>query len=220
MPKRILYLGLDPSHYVANGEVIHWPIIQIVPRPLTEPSVHDSLSNFTHYSHLIVTSKSTVAILQDYLPRLGIDRQIWAAKATLAVGQVTAKHLQACGITPLKVAQEETAEGIIHELQQLPLQQAHVFWPHSSQARSIIKDFLMTQKIRHTTCILYDPKPCVPETIPCLDNVDEIVFTSPSTVEAFLAIFGTLPSHIPLSAIGPITARFLEEKKKSSTGLA
>jgi uroporphyrinogen-III synthase len=209
---RILYLGLDPTHYQTNGEVIHWPIIQIVPRPLSDPSILEALSNFAHYSHIIVTSKSTVAILQDYLPLLGIDLRTWAAKVTLAVGRVTEKHLRECGLNFIRVAQQETAEGIVHELKQLQLEQASVFWPHSSQARMMIKEFLVTAGIRHSTCILYDPKPQIPHAIPAIETFDEIVFTSPSTVEAFLHIFGKIPVQIRLVAIGPITAQFLAKK--------
>jgi uroporphyrinogen-III synthase len=214
MSKRILYLGLDPTHYACKGEVFHWPIIQIIPRPLSEPSVQQALHHFQQYSHVIITSKSTVAILKDYLARLGIELQIWKQKTTLAVGQVTAKHLEACGIKPAKVAQEETAEGMIHELAQMSLEDAHVFWPHSAQARPVIKDFLVNRHIRHTTCQLYDTKSQVPGALPNLADFDEIVFTSPSTIEAFLQIFGTFPSQIELVAIGPITARFLEAQQK------
>ncbi len=102
MVKKVLYLGLDPSHYLSNKEVIHWPIIQIVPRPLSETALYQSLIKFKHYSHVIVTSKTTVFILQNYLTQLGIDLEIWKNKKTLAVGKITAKHLQAYGILPLK----------------------------------------------------------------------------------------------------------------------
>lgn len=214
MPKRILYLGLDPSHYASQEEIIHWPIIRIVPRPINDPTICEALQNFDSYSHIIITSKSTAAILHHYLIQLDIDIQKWSHKMTLAVGKVTAKHLQAYGITPYRVAQEETAEGIIQELQQLPLKDAHVFWPHSAQARSIIKDFLTIQHIRHTTCIFYEPEHYISHPLPHLELFDEIVFTSPSTVEAFLKIFGSFPPNIQITPIGPITANFLTEKQK------
>ena len=212
MSKRILYLGLDPTHYATNGQIIHWPIIQIVPRPLSDPAIHEALSNFELYSHVIVTSKSTVPILLGYLSQLSIDRQTWIQKTTLAVGQMTAKYLKGCGIIPTRIAQEETAEGMIEELKELPLNQAHIFWPHSGKARPVIKDFLVAQGIQHTTCVLYDPKPQIPETLPNLEEFNEIIFTSPSTVEAFLEIFGVFPSHIQLVTIGPITTDFLNSK--------
>ncbi len=213
MSKRILYLGLDPTSYQAQGQVTHWPIIRIVPRPLKDLALQRILCAFNTYSHIIISSKSTVNILADDLARLGISLHNWSAKTTIAVGQVTAKHLTACGIQPTLVAQEETAEGVIAALKQLPLKQAHVFWPHSARARSVIKDFLITQQIRHTTCVLYDPVPHTPDHLPNLEHFDEIVFTSPSTVDAFLGIFGQLPTSLTLTPIGPITARYLEEQR-------
>jgi uroporphyrinogen-III synthase len=209
MPRHILYLGLDPTHYSAQGEVTHWPIIQITPRPLSEPAVRDALGKFDHYSHILITSKSTVAILQEYFSQLGIDLHIWAKKSTLAVGKITAKHLEACGITPFRVAKEETAEGLIQELRQLRLVNAHIFWPHSSQARPVIKEFLKRESIRYRACVLYEPLPRPPINLPDVNYFDEIVFTSPSTVAAFLQIFGKLPSQSQIVAIGPITARYI-----------
>lgn len=208
--KQILYLGLDPTYYQANGQITHWPIIQIVPRPLTDLTLYQVLKEFACYSHVIVTSKSTVVILKDYLSQMGISLDTWAAKTTLAVGKITAKHLYACGITPAKIAQEETAEGLVRELEQLSLDKAHVFWPHSAQARSVIKDFLIDHHICHTTCALYDSKPCLPNVLPDLELFDELVFTSPSTVEAFLTIFKQFPKHACLTPLGPITASYLE----------
>lgn len=212
LSKKILYLGLDPANYSAQGQITHWPIIQIIPRPLSEPSVQESIKNFECYSHVIVTSKSTVAILKNYLCEMRIDLRVWSEKLTLAVGQTTAQHLRHCGIDRIKVAENETAEGVIDELKQLPLHQGHVFWPHSAQARPLIKDYLMAQKICHTTCVFYEPQVRNHSTLPALENFDEIVFTSPSTVDAFLHIFGSFPSHAQLVPIGPITANFLQKK--------
>lgn len=209
MTKRILYLGLDPQHYrrQVKGEVVHWPVIQIVPRPMSDPCVQETLLRFPLYSHLIVTSKSTIKILSNYLTQLKIKN--WKNKITVAVGKVTAAALLEEGIKPARIAQEETAEGLVAELDQLNLTNAHLFWPHSSQARSVIKDFLVAKQVKHTTCILYDPRPYLIDPLPCLEDFDAIVFTSPSTVDAFFQCFKMLPAHLELVPIGPITAQYL-----------
>ena len=211
--KQTLYLGLDPTHYQGDGEVTHWPIIQIIPRPLSDPLLQKALKRFAEYTHVIVTSKSTVAILKEYLPQAGIPLAIWAAKSTLAVGKVTAQHLQACGIPPARVAGEETAEGIIHEIRQLNLKNPHFFWPHSSKARPVIEEFLAAHAIPHTSCILYDPEVHIPGKPPELSVYDEIIFTSPSTIDAFLELFERFPAHANCVPIGPVTARYLELRR-------
>ena len=210
MSKRVLYLGLNPSHYSSDGEMIHWPIIQIIPQPLSDLTLYETLKNFDRYTHLILTSKTTVSILHDYLPQLGINWQQQHHQTQLAVGQVTAKQLKASGIHPTHIDLEETAEGLIQLIQKLPLEDSpHFFWPHSLKARTVIKDFFNKEKIRFTECVLYDTQPQAAKEIPKLDDFDEIVFTSPSTVEAFIYFYGKLPTHLKLTPIGPITAACL-----------
>jgi uroporphyrinogen-III synthase len=205
MTKQILYLGLDPTHYSTEGQVTHWPIIRIVPRPLDDPAVYEALTHFNSFSHLVMTSKSTVFILRDYLLQLGIDLHKWKEKQTIAIGKITAKHLQTCGIIPTRVARQETAEGVIQELEQLSLKDAHFFWPHSAGSRPLITEYFTQNGITYTACPLYDTEPYLTGPVPSLDDFDEIVFTSPSTVHAFLKIFGAFPPHVQLIPIGPVT---------------
>lgn len=216
MTKRILYLGLDPSRYPDQGTITHWPIIKIIPRSICEPVIQGALCLFEHYTHVLITSKSTVDILSDFLLQLGIPMNAWKKKITLAVGQGTAARLQAVGVSPAVIAEEETAEGMIAELKKMMMNDpqwihngTYIFWPHSSQSRSILKDFLSENGIRHVACELYDPQLNVPGELPILESFDEIVFTSPSTVNAFLEIFGTFPLHAKLIPIGPITEKAL-----------
>ena len=64
-------------------------------------------------------------------------------------------------------------------------------------------------------CALYDTVTYLPTPQLNLVEFDEIIFTSPSTVDAFVEIFRELPSDINLIAIGPITEDYLSEKRKS-----
>ena len=209
--KRILYLGLDPSNYRTDGSVTHWPIIQIVPRPLTDPLLVDALFQFPHYTHVVVTSKSTVSILHRHLVSLGMER-LWKDKITLALGKVTASHLETIDIHPFKIAEEETGEGVVRMLESLSCETSFLFLPQSSQARPLIRQFLVERKIRHLACPLYDPIPHTTYPLPRLEEFTEIVFTSPSTVDAFWKVFGPPPPFLVLKTIGPVTARHLAAK--------
>jgi uroporphyrinogen-III synthase len=214
--KQILYLGLDPTNYQHHGELTHYPIIQTVPRPISDPEVYAALSLFDHYTHLIISSKTSIPILLDYLPKTGFSLKRWAEMTTLAVGQATMRQLQRSGISNILTAENETAEGIVDLIKNTVPTSAYLFWPHSSGARSVIKDFLLAQQINHEECSLYDTIPRPPATLPNLSVFDEIVFTSPSTVDAFIEVFGQpLPSNITLTPIGPITKEYLNSYKNS-----
>lgn len=218
--KKILYLGLDLTNFKTIGEVTHCPLIQIVPRPLSDPSIQDALKHFKEYTHVVVTSKSTVDILKDYLPASGISLGEWSVKSTFAVGKATAKHLEACGITPYLIAGEETSEGLLHELEQIDLNNAQFFWPHSARSLPVIENFFKAHAICYTACILYDTSTRIPPKLPDLQEYDEIVFTSPSTIDAFLEVFGNFPSHARLTMIGPVTARHLGDVMSLFSSLA
>ena len=196
--KKILYLGLDPSRY--PEEVTHYPIIRTIPRPFDEKVE----ANFNSSTHLIFTSRSAVRILQK-------ERLCFEGKIVIAVGKGTAALLERVDF----VAQDECAEGIVELLKQLDLREAHLFWPHSALSRPVIRNFLEGSVIRNTDCIVYDTLPNKVTPLPSLDEYDEIVFTSPSTVNAFLDLFGPLPKDKILTAIGSVTESKLELERKS-----
>ncbi len=78
-------------------------------------------------------------------------------------------------------------------------------------SRSVLLAFFQERKIRFVACDLYDTVTQKLEPVPDLKTIDEIVFTSPSTVRGFLEIFGHLPQDKRWHAIGPITARALRD---------
>jgi uroporphyrinogen-III synthase len=214
--KKVLFLGLDPSSYQAEGEIIHYPLIQIVPRSPLQADIQKAFRLFPSYSHIIFTSKSAVQIFFDILPSFCDSPSLIAEKKYLVVGQVTAKHLRLRGIEPFLIAKEETAEGVIAELQKEKSSQAYFLWPHSALSRPLISTFLQKEHIRFEECILYDTQIRQPATLMDLTSIDEIIFTSPSTVDAFSHVFGAFPADKTLTPIGLVTAAYLVKHLESA----
>ncbi len=188
MIQRILYLGLRPPDHL-EGEVTHYPMIQIEPLDLT-PCI-DAWSDATH---VLFTSQSSVKLLA---PHLNFEE-----KTIVAVGKETARLLP----SPL-IATEETAEGVIAVLKTLDLTEAKILWPHSLLSRRIISDYLRAQKIEFREFAIYTTISQAPLPIPDLREFDCIYFTSPSTVDAFAKVWPEPPNHLELRAIGKITAK-------------
>lgn len=208
--KKILYLGLDPSNFITPHQVVHVPIIKIVPTPFDE--VKHILKHFFCFTHIILTSKSAVGILISYLQKLGIFHENCADKTFAVVGKATSKHLKSHGIIPQIIAKEEMAEGLITEFDALPFNNAHVFWPHSTLARPVLKEYFRKRKVVLTECDLYSTSAIRPNPLPYPDEFDEVIFTSPSTVDAFLTLYNCLPKVAILTPIGPITGQYLHSK--------
>lgn len=192
MKRSVLYLGLDPSRWVTNLPIIHYPVICIKPRS-------EAFLCHPESTHILFTSRSAVRYWN-----------VFEGKVLLAVGEATAELLRQKGFSPL-VAPQATQEGMIELLKSLDLRGSYLIWPRSARARDVLTTYL--QSLNSSTRIaiidLYETSYQKLEPVPCLDEIEEIVFTSPSTVEGFLRIYGSLPKDKQLTAIGPITSSYL-----------
>lgn len=200
--KRILYLGTDPTHFQTEEELIHYPIIKILPRSKDHPEILHALRESKNCTHFLFTSKNAVPIFCAYFS-LPPDNTV------IAIGPSTAVYLKNHGMTPDYIAKEATQEGVIALLETLPVDNAKFFLPRSSLSRPALTEYFEKKKIAYVACDLYDTLSQKRTPLPDLNTIDEIVFTSPSTVRAFVEIFGFLPKDKKLQAIGPITAGVL-----------
>ena len=212
---RILYLGLELSDTFKAKDAVHFPIIQIVPYPLDAHKIKEAFFLIPNYTHIVFTSKTSVRLFFEALTfyQFNTEEQLHQ-KTFITVGKSTAQALQQYGIKADVIARTETAEGIIEELAQIECSKAYFFWPHSAHSRPIITDFFKENRINYHDCQLYETHPIMPsEDLPDLSQFDEIVFTSPSTVDAFIALFGELPTDKRLTAIGPVTQKHMNSLK-------
>ena len=198
--KHQLHVGLRapiPHHSIKQT---HFPLIQILPRQKIQEDIQWALQEFSKFTHLIFGSQIAVELFLSLQP----DVQ---GKIALAVGNATAQCLINKGFAEVLVAEQEQTEGIIELLKLLDLKNAYILWPHSLLSRPLLKTYLEKQRIHHHSCMLYDTVSV--KNPPSLHCVDEIFFTSPSTVEAFASHFSAIPQGVVVHCIGPITqARF------------
>lgn len=206
--KTILYLGLDPPIAQQNVKIIHYPVIRVVPRSPENLDICDAFKLLPTYSHFLFTSKNGLHLFFEYLPFFH-DHLELKGKIFIAVGKKTASLLFQKDFTVL-VPKEETAEGVIKIFQEKQWSNSLVLWPHSALSRPLLKTFFQESKISFKECILYDTIVNQPEPFPDINQIHEIVFTSPSTVDAFLQLFGTIPEGKIVTSIGPITQKKLE----------
>jgi uroporphyrinogen-III synthase len=184
-----LYLGLDAP---CEDGVVHYPVIRIEPLEISQ----EKWDRFPLFTHILFTSKTTVKLLA--------GRQL-SGKTVLAIGQKTARLLPGA-----LVAKNETQEGMVELLSSLNLQKSFVLYPRSNLARDLLKKYLEEQEICHEVWDLYTTVFQKPLPEPDFSLIDEIVFTSPSTVRAFIAAFGQIPKGKKLSCIGPVTRAELD----------
>ncbi len=209
--KTILYLGTNLAFSLPNARVIHFPIISIAPRSFTEKHLFSSFEDLPNYSHFIFTSKNAVAIFFQYATRMYNDLSFMKKKEIYSVGEVTAQALDKYEVNVSFIAHPSTQEGLIKKMTNVNWQNTYVMLPKSSLARPLIENFLKDRQIRYQAPNLYDTITNKNQEVPSLDLVDEIVFTSPSTVKAFTELYGNIPQNKKITSIGPITQQALDE---------
>lgn len=212
--KKILYLGLEAPEEDCSKNFFHFPIIQVLARAPHLAEIRETFAQINEYTHFIFTSKNSVRFFLKTLFYFQLPIAFLVNKTVIAVGKKTAQLLADCKIALSQVAEEETAEGIINLLKKSNLCRAYICWPHSALSRSLLKEFFINNQVRFKECILYDTLPHLPEPLPALrhivDQVEEIIFTSPSTVDAFLHFLGKFPQNKKLTSIGPITQQHID----------
>lgn len=197
----VLYLGTDPSRYVCADHLIHYPIIQTIPIVRLEEDIRARSADCTFW---LFTSPNAVRYWWDLSPMQ------WEGKEVYAVGPSTAACLAEKGLSA-KTPVQATQEGLIELLECVDLERGSIAWPRSSLARPILSEYLNKRKVRYVAIDLYHTVFQRLEPVPDLEVIDEIVFTSPSTVRAFIEIFGEIPQGKKITSIGPVTKEALTQ---------
>lgn len=183
-----LYLGIDPRRF--ERPCVHYPMIRTEKLPVSLPPVPE------RKIRTLFTSRTAVCYWES------------SFEEAIAIGPGTAAALRERGVEPL-VAKEATQEGVAELLSSLSWEKTFLLYPHAEKSRPLLRDFLRKRKIAHAAFVFYKTLFQALEPLPNLSDYGELVFTSPSTVDAFLHFFKTFPRHCLLTPIGPVTKRYL-----------
>ena len=211
MSSTILYLGTSPSHFPRQEGLLHYPVIQLIPASLDEPKVRFCLDRLEKFTHCLLTSKNAVQVLLSLCEQASLDFTSCLQNKCISIGPSTTSALHDNGVFPLFEALDSTQEGMIALCKEQISSSCYVFYPRSSLARPFLGEYLSSAFIQHEILDLYKTVYQVPTPIPSLEKIEEIVFTSPSTVDGFFKIFQKIPEGKKITFQGPITKqRFYE----------
>lgn len=202
---KALYLGEEfPLKAFPEKQLIHTPLIETKLRSLEDRALTFLVQNWEKFTHLLFTSKSSVKHLAALLRKHRISPFEIGKKQLLAVGRATAEAIFPYG-GKVEIASSECAEGVLDLIDRHLKWDAYPLWPHSSRARPLIGEALKRRSLKHFACALYDTRRVPEADLTDLKRVEEVIFSSPSTVEAFFQKVPTPPKHLKLIPIGFIT---------------
>ncbi len=189
---RCLYTGLDPSRY--RRSCVHVPFIATHPLP----DLQHHMEYLFQYDSILVTSRMAATLLFQYV-------QIHTTY--YAVGHATAAIVKEYGFSVLTPKWEQ-AEGICALWEEMPPRS--IGYPHAAEIRPVILPWLEAHHIPFYAFPAYWTERLRPDPLPCLEEFDEVIFTSPSTVDAFFACYPHWPEKVRFCSLGAVTQTALE----------
>ncbi|MBO4369717.1 MAG: uroporphyrinogen-III C-methyltransferase [Desulfovibrio sp.] len=203
-----------------GAEVLEYPTIRIA--PLSSYSELDSaIKDRARYTAVIFTSQNGVRFFWERLRVLGLDARAFGSLRVCAIGPMTAKALSDHGIHADLVPERFVAESLVSAfLEHFGSNKGSILIPRAKEARDVLPDGLRKAGFDVHVVPTYETLPDEGGREDCLerltnDTLSCTTFASSSTVTNFLR---TIPkelvkkSSVRLAAIGPITAKTLENE--------
>lgn len=176
-------------------------------------SIKDDLSTF---DHILFTSVNGVNKFFDYLVKEKIDVRNIKAKVS-SIGKATTKALEMRGIIPFKTSREFVGEKLFDTIKPFVNEGDRILIPSSSKSRPFLAEELKKLGAIVTKINVYDVEKGEVKNTKAFDEVDAILFTSPSTFENMKEMVGLdkIKEKVCI-AIGPITNKALNESGVNS----
>jgi uroporphyrinogen III methyltransferase/synthase len=205
----VLVLGNHPQKYSRLGNIVHRRIIDCV--AIDDYTKADSvLENIADFDWIVFTSVNGAKYLFDRLYAMGKDTRALCNAKIAAIGKITAKRLKEFGITADMVPQNESSSGLLESFSKLDMKDQKVLLPQPEIASEELPNGLSNMNAAVEKVTVYKTIDIEPAPVD-FDYIDQILFTSGSTVRAFVKYFGKVPENIISYGLGQPT---VNEAKK------
>lgn len=189
-----LYTGLTSP----DANYIHTPLIEIVPVD-DDTQLRRAIADIDSYDYVLFTSRYAAK----YVGALSVKHT-----RIVSIGRTTTMALHEIGVKEVYEVEEDNSYGVVSWFSSQP--HGRVLIPRSNLAMPIIPEGLRQHGFEVDCVTAYiNRMPEHPKKVN-LDEIDRIVFTSPSTIDNFIRLYGTLPEKKELVTRGPITEQHLQ----------
>ena len=229
--KPTLYTGTLPDIEKRNADYTYTPLIEINNSSIF--SLKDALydeENYEYYKgkglawddddekkpkYVVFTSQHSISSTIECIPELLKEQENYIF---ISIGDTTTEALHNAGIKDVIQVEEDNRFGIIKwfEKEKEKYDEANaryedIIYPHSSLSPEDIP--LALQELGFSVKSFVAYKNVMPEhpRLVNLNHFKRIVFTSPSTINNFIELYGKLPENTEFITRGPITQKHLEE---------
>ena len=200
---KVLVLGTHPEKYTHLGNIVHRPIVKCV--GLEDYSDFDEmLRRMETFDWLIFTSAHSVRFFFQRLRTMHSDARSLASVRVAVIGRTTGEELADFGILADLVPANESSAGLLEEFGSLDMKGKRALLPRAKVASRELPAGLTAIGAEVVEVPAYMTVEAEPADVD-FEHIDKILFTSGSTVRAFVKKFGKVPDGIKAYCLGTPT---------------
>ncbi|MDD5458026.1 MAG: uroporphyrinogen-III C-methyltransferase [Phycisphaerae bacterium] len=201
----ILVLGNHPARYGYLGNIVYRRVIDCV--PIDDYSDADKvIEKIGRFDWIVFTSVNGAKYLMDRLFAMNFDARALASAKIAAIGKTTAHRLKDFGLIADIVPSTESSAGLLEEFRKLDMTEKKVLLPQALVSSDQLPAGLIDMQAIVEQMPVYKTVEIDPGDID-FDFIDQILFTSGSTVRAFVNRFGKVPENVKSYCLGPPTLK-------------
>lgn len=209
----ILVTGTTKEEYEHLGNVIHTPLIKITESDRTD-LLREGLSKLETFDWLIFTSRYGVKYFFEWLRKEKKDIRKLSNSKIASVGKTTTLELENYNIYPELESATESAEGLIEYFKLHKINNQKILLPRSDKGLKYLSEKLIELGNDILDMPIYKNSINTEAAMVDLSRIDQIVFASPSTIDAFIELYGYIPTNVKLVTKGKTTEEYLKNKIK------
>ncbi len=197
---KILFLGNHPERYAHLGVIVHRQIIRCVESDDSQQT-NQILQSAGKYDWIIFTSGNGIQFFFKKLYALGLDGRIFAGTKFAVIGQASGQRLMEFGIKADLCAAVESSKGLLDAFGTVNVADKSILLPQAEVSSEELPDGLTRNGAKVEKLIVYKTIEIEIDDVD-LDYINQILFTSGSTVRAFVKKFKSIPNHIQALCLG------------------
>lgn len=199
----VLYTGA----VCPNSEYLHTPLIEI-DKVDDDTLLRSAAKRLQEFDYLLFTSRFAVKYWILSNGNFNIENVV-------SIGAKTSEALRNAGVKNIKQTEKDDSYGVIDWFS--AQKKGRVLIPRSNIALPIIPEGLKALGFEVETVTAYKNQIPANAQKVSLEKIDKIIFTSPSTVDNFVKLYGGIPKDKILETRGVVTEKRLKEKMTLKT---
>ncbi|MBU1996985.1 MAG: uroporphyrinogen-III synthase [Candidatus Omnitrophica bacterium] len=207
----ILYTGTSPKKYKLLGNIIHFPMVEILRIDFGEKEARQIINDLDRYHTILFASRFGVKYFFELLEQNGYLISDMSIKDFIAIGQDTAYALKWYNMEPVLTAEIAIGQSLFDDIaRKYDLNNKKILFPRASNISAWMKRELDRLEVNVEEIIVYSNKKPNKKLL-SFEDVDKILFTSPSTVNNYLEDYLIIPDSWEILCKGPLTSMVLKE---------